>query len=47
MDVAASFAKTWDATIDVTGATARVRVTGAASNNIVWHTTVMVQNVGT
>lgn len=26
----------WDATIDVTGATARVRVTGAANNNIDW-----------
>lgn len=27
----------WDATIDVTGATARVRVTGAANNNVTWH----------
>lgn len=26
----------WDATFDVTGATARVRVTGAANNNISW-----------
>lgn len=30
----------WDATIDVTGATARVRVTGAANNNVTWHATV-------
>lgn len=27
----------WDATFDVTGATARVRVTGAVSNNVTWH----------
>lgn len=27
----------WDVTIDVTGGTARVRVTGAASNNVTWH----------
>jgi hypothetical protein len=27
----------WDCTIDVTGATARVRVTGAVANNITWH----------
>lgn len=27
----------WDVTIDVTGATARVRVTGASGNNITWH----------
>jgi hypothetical protein len=27
----------WNCTIDVTGATARVRVTGAANNNITWH----------
>ena len=37
----------WDATIDVTGATARVRVTGAALNNVVWHTTVKIWQVGT
>ena len=36
----------WDATIDVTGATARVRVTGAASNNVVWHATIRVWQVG-
>jgi hypothetical protein len=29
----------WDCTIDVTGATARIRVTGAASNNVSWFTT--------
>lgn len=27
----------WDCTIDVTGATARVRVTGATNNNVTWH----------
>jgi hypothetical protein len=26
----------WDATFDVTGGDARVRVTGAASNNVLW-----------
>lgn len=35
----------WDCTIDVTGATARVRVTGATNNNITWHGTIFVQNV--
>lgn len=37
----------WDATIDVTGATARVRVTGATNNNITWHMTARVWLVGT
>lgn len=27
----------WDCVFDVTGATARVRVTGAANNNVTWH----------
>lgn len=36
----------WDATIDVTAATARVRVTGAASNNVTWHSTCRVSPVG-
>lgn len=27
----------WDAVIDVTGSTARIRVTGAAGNNVTWH----------
>lgn len=35
----------WVATIDVTGATARVRVTGAASNNVTWHMTARVYSV--
>lgn len=35
----------WNATIDVTGATARVRVTGAASNDVTWHATVRVYMV--
>lgn len=38
----------WNATIDVDGANAiRVRVTGAADNNITWHCTLIVQDVGT
>lgn len=37
----------WDCTIDVTGATARVRVTGAANNNITWHSTVKVYTLST
>ena len=36
----------WDATIDVTGATARVRITGALNNNVTWHCTVRVWNLG-
>jgi hypothetical protein len=38
---------TWDATIDVTGATARVRITGAADNNITWHATVRTWQLST
>jgi len=37
----------WDATIDVTAATARVRVTGAANNNITWHATVRTWQLST
>lgn len=37
----------WDATFDVTGATARVRVTGAAGNSIVWHLTARGRYLGT
>lgn len=37
----------WDCTIDVTGATARARVTGAASNNITWHMTARTWAVST
>lgn len=37
----------WDATVDVTGATARVRVTGATNNNVVWHMHATVMAVGT
>lgn len=36
----------WDCTIDVTGATARVRVTGAVDNNVTWHMTARVYAVG-
>lgn len=35
----------WDATLDVTGATVRVRVTGAASNNVTWHCTANIWQV--
>jgi hypothetical protein len=37
----------WDGTMDATGADVRVRVTGAANNNVVWHVTTLLQNVGT
>lgn len=37
----------WDATLDFSTSTARVRVTGATNNNVTWHTTVDVQEVGT
>ena len=36
----------WDAIIDVTAATARVRITGAIGNNITWHATVRTWQVG-
>jgi hypothetical protein len=36
----------WGCVFDVTAATARVRITGAINNNITWHSTVMMQNVG-
>jgi hypothetical protein len=35
----------WSATIDVTGASARVRVAGDTDNDVSWHTTTMVQKV--
>lgn len=37
----------WDCTLDVNAATVRVRVTGAADNNVVWHSTTTLQDVGT
>lgn len=37
----------WVATLDTSGGDVRVRVTGAVDNDIVWHATVMIQNVGT
>ncbi len=37
----------WDASFDVTGATARMRVTGAVNNNVVWHMTARVYAVST
>lgn len=37
----------WDCTIDVTGATARVRVTGATNNNITWHSTTKIYPLST
>ncbi len=35
----------WDATIDVTAGTARVRVTGATNNNVTWHLTLRTRQV--
>lgn len=37
----------WDCVFDVTGATARIRVTGAANNNVTWHTTARAYAVST
>ena len=37
----------WDATIDVTGATARIRVTGATNNNVSWVATYRIHQIGT
>ncbi len=37
----------WNATLVVSGGTVLLQVTGAASNNIVWHTTNRVRYVGT
>lgn len=36
----------WNATFDTTGATVRVRITGAADNNISWHMTARVYPIG-
>jgi hypothetical protein len=36
----------WDCVFDVTAATARIRVTGAASNNVTWHTVTRTYPVG-
>lgn len=36
----------WNATLDANSTNARVRVTGAADNDIVWHATVLLQEVG-
>lgn len=36
----------WDATIDYSANTARIRVTGATNNNITWHTTYRTYSVG-
>jgi hypothetical protein len=35
----------WDCTFDATGATARVRVTGAAANNISWQSQTTIENI--
>lgn len=37
----------WDVVFDVTGATARIRVTGALNNNVTWHMTARIWQVGT
>jgi hypothetical protein len=36
----------WDCTLDISTTNVRVRVTGAADTNITWHSTVIVQEVG-
>ncbi len=36
----------WDATLTISGTNVLLRVTGATSNNITWHSTVFVSNVG-
>jgi hypothetical protein len=36
----------WDCAFDVTAATARIRVTGAAGNNVTWHTVTRTYPVG-
>lgn len=37
----------WGAQFTVSGANVLVQVTGAGSNNVTWHSTIVVQNVGT
>lgn len=37
----------WDCTLDVSGTSIRIRVTGAANNNVTWHSTTFVSNLGT
>ncbi len=37
----------WDATFDINAATVRVRVTGATNNNVTWHSTTILSNLGT
>lgn len=37
----------WDATLDYSANTFRIRVTGAANNNVTWHVTYRVYKVGT
>lgn len=36
----------WNVTLAIVGATIQVQVTGAANNNVTWHATVFVQDVG-
>jgi hypothetical protein len=37
----------WDATFDINGTNVRVRVTGATNNNVTWHSTTILSNLGT
>jgi hypothetical protein len=37
----------WNATLAISGTNVIVQVTGAANNNVTWHATVRVMNVGT
>lgn len=36
----------WDVTFTVSGSTVLIQVTGAANNNVTWHCTAIIQNVG-
>jgi hypothetical protein len=36
----------WDAAFDVNAGTARIRVTGAATNNVTWHSSSLIMPVG-
>lgn len=36
----------WDCTLDVSGTSVRIRVTGAANNDVTWHSTTTIQDVG-
>jgi sulfur transfer complex TusBCD TusB component (DsrH family) len=37
----------WDCTIDISGTSIRIRATGAANNNVTWHSTTQISRVST